>query len=331
MKQHRSKTDGSESCTSNRQLSGALNINKPPGMSSRMVVDQVAKLIRPHKAGHAGTLDPMATGVLVVCLGPATRLVRFVQDQVKVYRASFLLGKQSPTDDTTGALSDVPSAREVTQRDVEEILPRFVGRIQQVPPQYSAVHVAGRRAYWLARQGKPVHIEPRTVEIFRLEVVSFDYPRFELEIECGSGTYVRSLGRDIGRLLGTGAVMSRLVRTRIGPYRLEEATPLEPLDRATVAAELVPPAEIVEHLPTYRCGAPELDAIIHGCPVGVANSFECEEGQAVAVIAADDQLACLGEFRADTREIAPTRVFIQARASAGVRTKRRTWLDWSPS
>ncbi len=194
---------------------GWLVIDKPAGITSSRVVVQLRRATG-IKAGHAGTLDPLATGVLIVCLGPATRLIDVIHRQTKGYRARFLLGKQSDTDDIEGTVTDVVDARPVTRGDVEHALPRFVGKIAQVPPQFSAVHVQGRRAYQLARAGQEVEIEPREVEVFRLELLSFAYPELEVEIECGSGTYVRSIGRDLGALLGTGAGMSQLVRTRVG-------------------------------------------------------------------------------------------------------------------
>ena len=182
-------------------------------MTSRRAVDLVERLARPAKAGHAGTLDPLATGVLVVCVGAATRLIEYVQRMPKRYRATFLLGRQSPTEDIEGEVTELPDAPIPTLDEIAAAAGRFVGRIAQRPPAFSALKVAGRRAYKLARAGQPPQLAPRPVEIFAAEIKSYQYPELVMEVECGSGTYIRSLGRDLAESLGTAAVMSALVRT----------------------------------------------------------------------------------------------------------------------
>ncbi len=210
----------------------------------------MAKLVRPEKAGHAGTLDPLATGVLVVCVGKATRLIEAVQEQPKSYHATFLLGRQSDTDDITGTVSEVAVGHEIfPSGDLEHQLPAFVGRIEQVPPTFSAGHVAGRRAHERARAGQTVELTPRLVEVFRLAITRFAHPELELDLDCGSGTYVRSIGRDLGQALGCGAVMSALVRTRVGPYRLENAVTLEQLTHDTLGTSLLNPATALAEMP----------------------------------------------------------------------------------
>ena len=204
---------------------GLLNLNKPVGMTSRQAVNVVQRLAGPAKAGHAGTLDPLASGVLVVCVGGATRLIEYVQRMRKRYVGTFLLGRQSITEDTEGDVTELPDAPVPNWQEIEAAAQRFVGRIEQRPPAFSALKVQGRAAYKLARQGKPVVLVPRPVDIHRIEIQSYEYPELVLAVECGSGTYVRSLGRDLAETLGTAAVMSALVRTSIGSHRLEEAPP----------------------------------------------------------------------------------------------------------
>lgn len=246
-------------------LTGLLNVSKPAELTSRQVVNQIQKLLKPLKVGHAGTLDPMATGVLVLCVGNSTRLIRFVQDQPKEYRGEFILGKRSDTDDITGEVSETPDCPQVTHEQLESYLPQFRGKIQQVPPQFSAVHIEGRRAYDLARQGKEFEIQPRTVEVYEIELTRFEYPRFELRIVCGSGTYIRSIGRDLGELLGTGATMSALVRTRIGEFDLENALPLDDeLTLDQISDQLRPPVQAVTSLPHYQCDPQEQRALTLG-------------------------------------------------------------------
>src|SRR5579872_3711325 len=162
---------------------GLLSINKPTGMTSRRVVDIVARRAGTRRVGHAGTLDPLASGVLVVCVGWATRLVGFVQEYRKVYRASFLLGRTSATDDVTSDLVEAPQSSRPTRLQVETALRNFVGEISQVPPQFSAVHVGGERAHKLARRGATVAIEPRIVAVHRIDLIEYDFPKLELSIE----------------------------------------------------------------------------------------------------------------------------------------------------
>ena len=178
---------------------GFLNINKPPHFTSRGAVNAIQKLIKPTRVGHAGTLDPLATGVLVLCVGPATRLTRFIQDQPKVYLAEFELGVTSDTEDRYGEKSIVPFASEISAEALADVLPSFTGKILQRPPAFSALKVQGKRAYTLARQGKDVQLKPREIEVYDLQLVNFSFPKFQLRIRCGSGTYVRSLGRDIAK------------------------------------------------------------------------------------------------------------------------------------
>ncbi|MCH8830904.1 MAG: tRNA pseudouridine(55) synthase TruB [Planctomycetes bacterium] len=290
---------------------GLLNVNKPGRLSSRQVVSEVARLVRPAKAGHAGTLDPLATGVLVVCVGRATRLISHVQRQRKEYRAQFLLGKQSDTDDITGRVTDVACAATVCRSDVEALLPRFIGRVEQVPPQFSAVHVNGQRAYKLARRGETVNLQPRTVEIHRIEILGFDFPRLELEIECGSGTYVRSIGRDLGNLLGCGGVMSELVRTRIGPFHLSDAVPLDELTSDTLAMHVRPATDAVADLPRYLCNREEETEFRHGRSIVCRSQQSFPETDCVALIACDGVLAGLARYDRETATLSPQSVFLQ--------------------
>ena len=246
---------------------GLLNVDKPPGMTSRQVVDHVQKLVRPDKAGHAGTLDPLASGVLVVCVGTATRLITRVQQGRKHYVGRFRLGQRSDTDDTDGEVVEGGDWSGVTRPMLEQMLPEFLGTIQQTPPQISAVKVAGHRAYKLARRGETVELEPRPVEVFSIRVSQFELPEFELEIECGSGTYVRSIGRDLGGRLGCGAVMSALRRTAIGRFEVADAVSLGSLNAASLRDVLMPPQTAVAELPQRKLEPEEVVRIRTGRPV----------------------------------------------------------------
>ena len=243
---------------------GLLNINKPSGITSRAVVDRVQRLVRPVKAGHAGTLDPLAQGVLVVGLGPATRLVPYVQQMPKTYRATFLLGRTSASEDTETEVTEIADAPRPTAAEIAEACRALTGEIQQRPPAYSAVKVAGRRSYALARAGESPELAARPVTIYRLGVLAYNYPELMLDIECSSGTYVRSLGRDLAESLGSGAVMSALVRTAIGQFTLASAIEIGTLDRERLDSSLLPAGETVRQLPHLVLEAADIERLVRG-------------------------------------------------------------------
>jgi tRNA pseudouridine55 synthase len=246
-------------------IGGLLNVHKPSGATSREVVDRVQRLLpRKTKIGHAGTLDPLACGVLVVCIGSATRLVDYVQRMPKSYTGTFLLGRQSPTEDVEGPVEILDDPPIPTLPRIVAAAARLVGRIEQRPPDFSALKVQGRRAYDLARAGEKVELAAREVDVYRLDVVAYEYPELRLEVRCGGGTYIRSLGRDLARSLGTEAVMSALVRTAIGDFTLAEAVDPAALDRATLADHLLPPLRAVAALPRITLSAADLAEIRHG-------------------------------------------------------------------
>jgi tRNA pseudouridine55 synthase len=207
-------------------VSGILNLDKPSGPTSHGVVERVRELTGIRRVGHAGTLDPLATGVLLVCIGrPATRVVEYLVDEPKVYRTEAWLGATTDTFDAEGkVVSERPAG--VSRDQVEEALKGFRGAIQQIPPMYSAVKHGGEPLYRLARRGIEVEREPRWVDIYRLQLVSWNPPRFTLELSCSSGTYVRALVHDLGQALECGAYVTGLTRLASGSFRLEDAVTL---------------------------------------------------------------------------------------------------------
>src|SRR4051794_40395552 len=246
---------------------GLLNVNKPRGITSRDAVDRVERIVRPAKAGHAGTLDPLATGVLVICVGQATRLIRFVQRMRKQYRATFLLGHSSETDDIEREVIANPNAIVPTRAMIEDVLPQFIGDIQQRPPTHSAIKIAGRRAYKLARKGAEFELAARTVTIHRIDLRRYEYPEFDLDIECGSGTYIRALGRDLGAALETAAVMSALERTAIGHFRIEQSISFDRLSPETLQQNLQPAVSAASELPLFKLSDAQIVEIRHGRPI----------------------------------------------------------------
>lgn len=240
---------------------GILNLRKPSGPTSRDCVNSIQRLLRPEKVGHAGTLDPLASGVLLLLVGQAVRLTDAVHTLPKQYVGTFQLGVTSDSTDCETPLIPVESAPLLEQQDLVKQLPGFIGIIDQSPPKYSAIWIGGKRAHELAREGKDFDMPSRQVLIESLEVTSFEYPFFQLKMTCGTGTYVRSLGRDIARSLGSDAVMTNLVRTAIGPFELGSSCGLESLTtREEIEMNLVSARTGIQHWPQ---ATPNDEAIVH--------------------------------------------------------------------
>jgi tRNA pseudouridine55 synthase len=244
---------------------GLLVVDKPKGMTSRDVVNRVQRWFPPRTpVGHTGTLDPLATGVLVLCVGDATRLAEYVQRMPKSYRARLRLGARSDTDDAEGKItrSEQPGPPP-NPIEVAHCLKKFVGAIAQVPPAFSAAHMSGRRAYELARRGKQVSLGPRRVTIYRIELLTYEYPYLGIEVDCSKGTYIRSLARDLGEKLGCGAYVEELRRTRVGPFATSRAVALES-DVNTALSSLLPLAAAVVELPAVTLEEAALRALRQG-------------------------------------------------------------------
>ena len=207
-----------------------LNINKPKGITSHDVVDEVRKATGVKRVGHAGTLDPFATGVLVVAVGreDTKKLTEITKNTMKEYVATLELGKTSTTDDPEGRISLV-SLSYPHLGEIKDVLKRFVGEIKQTPPPYSAIKIKGVPAYKLARRGEEVKLSPRTVTIEELKLLWYKPPFLKIQVVCGAGTYIRSLAKDIGEKLGVGAYLTELERTRVGDFRIENSISLDKL------------------------------------------------------------------------------------------------------
>lgn len=290
---------------------GIVTIDKPMGLTSRQIVDKVAKIVRPAKTGHAGTLDPLATGVLVVAVGSATRLISYIQQGRKRYIGQFRLGVRSNTDDVEGEITEGGVWTHITEQMLVDAVAQFVGTISQVPPQFSAVHVGGQRAYKLARRGELVEIDARPVEVYSIRVTQFNPPDFELEIECGSGTYVRSIGRDLGEHFGCGAIMTSLRRLVVGPCRIEDAVPFADLDEARLRSALQPPLTAVADFPQRNVDADELHALRQGRTIETCSLSGAGPETEVALIDADGQLIGLARFEGSPSRLQPRIIFPQ--------------------
>jgi tRNA pseudouridine55 synthase len=235
-------------------VQGFLNLNKPLDWTSHDCVAKTRKLLRLKRVGHAGTLDPAATGVLPIALGKATRLLQYLPGN-KAYKATIRLGVRTTTDDLEGEIiASVACA--VSLADVETALKQFEGKIQQIPPSYSAIQVEGKRLYDLARKGEAVDVPARTVEIFQIKILDWrsgDFPELDVAIACGSGTYIRAIARDLGAVLQTGGTLAALTRTESSGFHLADSLTFTDLEAGTF--QPTPPDAPLQHLPSVSLPA----------------------------------------------------------------------------
>ena len=272
-------------------VNGILNVNKPTGPTSFDIIRLVRKGTGIRKAGHAGTLDPMASGVLLVLLGQAARISEYLMDLPKTYRAVVRLGVSTDTYDAEGAPTHEARLVEVTQTEVDAALETFVGEIEQTPPAYSAIKVNGQTAHRLARKGAAVALAPRPTRIDRIGLLRFEPPDVEIDVGCGKGTYIRSLAHDLGQALGCGAHLAALVRTRVGPFSVESAMDIPGLEHAFESGEWR------GSVLSMDCGLTQLPAI----KLHIEEEEDIRHGQAVRI--GDDRLGFVplmdgGQYRA---------------------------------
>ena len=252
-----------------RDIDGILLLDKPPGLSSNQALQRVRRIFRARKAGHCGSLDPLATGLLPVCFGQATRFSSYLLGASKTYLARCRLGETTTTGDAEG---DIVERRppSLAAGQLERVLSAFVGRIEQVPPMHSALKHEGRRLYQLAREGREVERAARPVEIYRLQLLSSELPDIEIEVQCSKGTYIRSLSEDIGRELGCGAHLAALRRTEVDKLHVDDALDPEQLealaehDPRALDALLMPTQSALERFPCIELQSVEARDIRHG-------------------------------------------------------------------
>ena len=248
--------------------SGVLPVDKGAGLTSFQVVAHLRRVLRAHKIGHGGTLDPAATGLLPILVGEATKLTPYLVDLDKEYLATVRLGVRTDTQDLSGAVLETRPLAAIGAADIDRALLAFIGSICQVPPMYSALHHEGRRLYELAREGVEVERQPREVTVHSIVLESLELPDFTIRVRCGKGFYVRTLAADLGAALGPGAALARLVRTRVGPYRLENAVPWETVlqarDGAALWPRLLPPDSALEVMQAARLSPDGSRAFVNG-------------------------------------------------------------------
>ena len=293
-------------------VSGVLVLDKPVGLTSHDVVQIIRRGTGIRRAGHTGTLDPRASGVLVVLIGPAVRLSEYVSASDKRYHATIRLGSSTDTFDSEGSVTSSTPIDAIDEETFSETLQQFVGEMEQVPPPYSAVKVKGRKAYEMAREGEEVDLQPRIIHVYSLEVLEWAPPEVVIDVYCSSGTYVRSLANDLGRALGVGAHLVGLRRTKSGRFTLRDAVPLRRLQEAFDAGNwyrnLIPAAEALADWPMVELDADQVELVRHGHRVPAE---PLDKGWARGVSEQGDLVALL-EVDEATQEWQPRKVFFQS-------------------
>ncbi len=302
---------------------GLIIIDKPAGLTSHDVVARLRRILKTKKIGHTGTLDPFATGVLVMLVGKATRLARFLHSDEKEYEAVLRFGFETDTGDVTGERRDDPDGNSsdklqfVGPETITQALHEFRGEVEQVPPMYSAKKIDGKRLYKLAREGVEVERQPVKVLITELELTGevgagTGTKHFGLRVACSAGTYIRTLAEDIGRKIGIGCHLAELRRIRAGRFRIDQAITLEDLERSISDAELppiLPLAEAVSHLVSYALSASDLERVARGMPI-LPGSVVREIREPIAMLTAEGALAAVGEYDETEKVIRPKLVMV---------------------
>jgi tRNA pseudouridine55 synthase len=299
---------GDENFDLKNAISGVLVVDKPIGLTSHDVVQIVRKGTNIRRAGHTGTLDPRASGVLVILIGPAVRLSEYVSASDKRYQAVVRLGVSTDTYDADGRVEQT-SPVNVTEEQFENALKNFIGEIEQVPPPYSAVKVKGRKAYEMAREGEEVDLLPRKIQVYNLELLEWAQPEAVIDVYCSSGTYVRSLAHDLGEMLGCGAHLVGLRRTKSGRFTLRDAVPLRKLkehfDNGTWYQLLIPAAEALSDWKAIELSQEQVEAVRHGHRIPAEQSTS----KMVRGISQQGELVALMEYDETTQEYKPKKVF----------------------
>jgi tRNA pseudouridine55 synthase len=277
-----------------------ININKPKNISSQQAVTRVKKILGARKAGHTGTLDPIATGVLLVCMNKATKVSRFLSDLDKEYITGMKLGERTDTYDVTGKIIDKRDCSFLKESDVCEALKSFQGAIKQTPPMYSAIKLHGQPLYKLARKGLSSKIPERSVTVSHIELLRFNLPYLELKISCSKGTYIRTLCDDIGKMLGVGACMTSLERTRVGKFRIEDSALVEDLLSKKEAFYSIDFA--ISHIKEIILDEDSYQQIKKGVPVPV-NNEELHRDQYIKLKSPQNILFGIGRIEKDKIKI----------------------------
>lgn len=294
------------------KTSGVLVIDKPLGMTSHDVVQVVRRGTGIRRAGHTGTLDPRASGVLVVLIGPAVRLSEFLSTSEKRYQAVVKFGMTTSTYDTEGVITSENGHCDFSFEDLEAVLTKFVGVVEQVPPVFSALKIDGKRAYDRARAGEDIEMEPRQITVHSLELLEWEAPEAVIDVHCSSGTYIRSLAHDLGEEMGSGATLINLRRTKNGRFTLRDSVSLRKLEEAFTNGDwyryLIPAAEALGDWYTVELSHEQIDEVRHGHRVPALEPVE--EGTMARAISQEGELVALVEYVPADQEWQPRKVFM---------------------
>ncbi|MFC1632523.1 tRNA pseudouridine(55) synthase TruB [Patescibacteria group bacterium] len=274
-------------------MDGFLIINKQKDWTSHDVVAKLRSITSLRKIGHTGTLDPFATGVLVVGIGKATKLFEFLTGDTKEYLATFKLGATSDTDDKTGTVTISPDAQKIIREDLELAILKFTGKIKQTPPQYSAIKVNGKKMYELARKGETTKVKPRVVEVLEFEVLRYRYPKLKVRLKVSSGTYIRSLARDLGEELGVGGYVEKLERTTVGNWHIDQSVKLKRLNKNNWAKYLQPVEAVLDNFELIKVSSEEANDLRLGKKIEYSHE---DSSKKLAVIDPEEKLVAIAEY-----------------------------------
>lgn len=290
---------------------GFINLNKPAGITSHGAAEKIKKLTGVRRVGHAGTLDPFATGVLVVAIGKATKLVEFLRKDDKEYEAVICLGATSDTYDGTGQLTETPPPVPIPSgAQINSLLQQFTGEITQMPPKFSAIKIHGTPAYKLARAGEEVELAPRQITIHSIKLLEYRSPLVTLKVHCSAGTYIRSLAYDIGARLKTGAYLAALHRTKAGIFSIKDSVDLVDLTADNWKNYLMPPTVGISHFDSYQTTPEGADRITRGLKIKPSKGFP--PGQLIAIMSPKRELIAIGEYDNEEGLLKPTKVIAEA-------------------
>lgn len=288
--------------------SGLLNINKPPDMTSHAAVEVIKQETGIKRVGHGGTLDPLAVGVLIVCLGGATRLAEYIRKQKKTYNATLKLGFVSHTYDRCGIKRKVKVEKKPTLKEVENVLQKFFGLQDQMPPLYLAVKESKRKAYKYVKETNP---KPRKIYIFNIKILEYSYPYLKIKIACSSDTSIASLAHEIGLKLKCGAYLASLMRTRVGNFVIKDSIPLRQINKENWKKLLLPSYLAVENMLQVVLDSVEIDQLKRGLPVTWKQPVSKEEQKKdIACLSSEKEVVAIVRYDPDTEELLPKKVLV---------------------
>ncbi|WP_268907006.1 tRNA pseudouridine(55) synthase TruB [Dictyobacter arantiisoli] len=293
-------------------MDGILNINKDLHMTSHDVVAKVRKQLKQKRVGHTGTLDPEASGVLPICVGQGTRVAEYLSENGKAYQAIITFGVVTDTYDAEGVVLRTADTSQLTREQIEAALPHFQGDQLQLPPRYSAIKIQGQPAYKLARAGSEVILEPRPVTIHNLEIIDWSHPHLTLTVSCSKGTYIRSLAYDLGEYLGCGGYLTGLIRTRSGPFVLQDSITLEQLalacEQGNLAQYLFPADFALQSYPAIHLDEAQTQRVMHGNSFSDPANQQSAPGELGRVYGVDGRFLAIATWDTEQQQWKPRKV-----------------------